>query len=150
MCFALCLCVASVGLYLYRSSEHTPVYEGVGSASDDGSDLQARVCGELLRGMRWKVGVRFSTAVRSVGAPIEVVPDIAEDGAVEERAAPEGYSLVASADAMTKGRLRADERKPLAEAGSHNGIGSVLRGRFTRWRGWRRKRSGTGRLAGSS
>ena len=106
--FALCLCVVSVCLYLYRSSEHTSV--NVGSASV-GSDLQV---GDLQRAVerntRESQG-RIPAAVRSVGAPIEVARGVAEDRASEDRVAPEGYTYLAHAEVMTKGRLRADERK---------------------------------------
>ena len=116
--FALCLCVVSVGLYLYRSSDRTPV-SGLDSASDD-IDLQERILQRAVERNTLESQGRVSTAVRSVGAPIEVVPDSAEDGVAEERTAPEGYSFLAPADAMTKGRLRADERKLLTEARSHS------------------------------
>ena len=106
--FAVCLCVVSVCLYLYRSSEHTSV--NVGSASV-GSDLPA---GDLQRAVerntRESQG-RIPAAVRSVGAPIEVAQGVAEDRASEDRVAPEGYTYLALAEVMTKGRLRADERK---------------------------------------
>ncbi len=117
--FALCLCVVSVGLYLYRPSEHTSVNESVDSAAD-GSDLQARMLQRAVEKNTLASQDQVSTAVRSVGAPIEVALDIAEDGAAEGRMAPKGYSFLAPADDMTKGRLRADERKPFIKADSRS------------------------------
>ncbi len=115
---ALCLCVISAGLYLYGASEHTSVH-GVDSVFD-ASDLQTKVLQRAIERNALESQGQVATAVRSVGAPIEIAPDVAEHDAVKERTAPDGYSFVASADAMSKGRLRAGEHKPLVEAGSRN------------------------------
>ncbi len=126
--FALCLCVVSIGfcalpvrvsMCLYRPSARTSVSEDVGSSAL-GGDVQARVVLQraVERNAKESHG-QVSTAVRSVGAPIEVARDVAETGGVEERSAPEGYSYLAPADGMTKGRLRADERKSVSEGRNH-------------------------------
>ncbi len=117
--FALCLCVVSVCLYLYRPSEPTPV--GVGSdSSGDGGDLQARVMQRAIERNALESRGQVRREVRWEGAPIEVAPEVVEDEVAEERAAPEGYSFVAPAEGMSKGRLRAEERKSLADTGSQS------------------------------
>ena len=109
--------MVSVGLYLYWPSEETLAYD-VDPAAD--SDKQAKFLRRVVERNTLESRDRVFPAVRSVGAPIEVAPDIAEAAPAEDRVAPEGYAFLASAETMTKGRLRADERKPLTEARSHS------------------------------
>ena len=90
---ALCLCVVSVCLYLYRPLERTLVSEdGLDSAS--GADLQEIFLQRTVERNALESRGQRPAAVRSVGAPIEVVQDVAEDDAAEDRAAPAGYSLI--------------------------------------------------------
>ena len=114
----LCLCVVSMCLYLYRPLERTLVSEdGMDSAFD--GDLQEMVLQRAVERNAMESRGQAPAAVRSVGAPIEIAQDVAEDYAAEDRTAPAGYSYLAPADDVTKGRLRADERKPLSEERKH-------------------------------
>ena len=110
---ALCLCVVSVCLYLYRPLERSSVSEVMDSASDD--DMREVALRRAVERNAMESGGRVPTVVRSVGAPIEVAQDVAEGDATRDRTAPEGYTYLPPANGMIKGRLKADERKPVSE-----------------------------------